>query len=66
MRAQQGYRITTPLRTLVDVIEEGVLFHDLLLQALTEALQRGIVSRKNIEATPDGSKIRDVFKEIKV
>jgi predicted transcriptional regulator of viral defense system len=66
MRAQQGYRITTPLRTLIDVIEEGVLSHDLLLQALTEALQRGVVSRKDIETTPDGSKIRDVFNEIKV
>lgn len=31
---KQGYEVTTPLRTLIDVIEEGLLAEDLLVQAV--------------------------------
>lgn len=54
--SQQGY--FTPLRTLVDVTEEGTLSYDLLLQAVTEALKRGLVSRKEIETLPIDSKLK--------
>jgi len=66
IRAQQGYFITTPLRTLIDVIEEGVLSHDLLLQALREALQKGLVSRRDIEATGKDSPIRGLLNELTI
>ena len=56
--SQQGYLITTPLRTLVDVTEEGTLSYDLLLQAVTDALKRGLVSRKEIETLPIDSKLK--------
>ena len=66
MRTQQGYLITTPLRTLVDVTEEGALSYDLLLQAVTEALERGIVIKKEIDALPEDSKLRQMCDDIKI
>ncbi len=66
IRTQQGYLITTPLRTLVDVTEEGTLSYDLLLQAVTEALERGIVTRKEIDSLPKDSKLRQMCDDIKI
>ncbi len=48
IRSQQGYLITTPLRTLIDVVEEAKLSNDLITQALREAIQKGLVSRKEL------------------
>ena len=45
---QQGYMITTPLRTIFDIIEEGSLAEDLIVQAIREALQKGLFSRKQL------------------
>jgi predicted transcriptional regulator of viral defense system len=42
-------RVTTPLRTLVDVIDDGILGQDLQLQAVHEAIRRGRVSRRQLE-----------------
>jgi predicted transcriptional regulator of viral defense system len=44
-----GARVTTPLRTLVDVISEDALSSDLQVQALDEALRRGLVMRRQLE-----------------
>lgn len=40
---RQGYTITRPLRTLADLVEEGRVAPDLLLQAARQALDRGLV-----------------------
>ena len=48
---KQGYKITTPLRTLVDVIEEGLLSEDLLVQAVQDAKKRGLITKHAIEIT---------------
>lgn len=46
-----GYRVTKPLRTLSDMIQIGTISQDHLHQAVTEALHRGLVSRKEIETS---------------
>lgn len=66
VRSQQGYLITTPLKTLVDVIEQGSLSHDLLLQALKEAWQKGLISEKDVETIGHGSKMRKMLDEIEI
>jgi len=63
-RAQQGYLITTPLRTLIDVVEEGALSQDLVLQALQDALKKGIVLRRDIEAMGKKSLLRGLLNEL--
>lgn len=44
----EGVRVTTTLRTLVDVIDDGILGEDLQLQAVHEAIRRGRVSRPQL------------------
>jgi hypothetical protein len=47
-----GVRVTTPLRTLVDVIAEGVIAPELQVQAVDQALQRGLIMRRQLETAP--------------
>ncbi len=43
-----GVRVTTPLRTLVDIVVENRLAADLQVQAFREALQRGLVMARQL------------------
>jgi len=45
----RGVGITTPLRTLVDVIRAGDLSRDLLEQAVAECLQQGLVTLTRLD-----------------
>lgn len=47
---EQGYKVTTPLRTLVDVIEDGILVDDLLVQAVQDARKKGLITKHTIES----------------
>jgi predicted transcriptional regulator of viral defense system len=51
IRAQQGYKITTPLRTLIDIVEEEALSEDLIVQAIQDALKKGLLTRKQLNET---------------
>ena len=53
-----GVRVTTPLRTLIDVIAEGVIATELQVQAVDEALRRGLVMRRQLEAAPVSTRAR--------
>lgn len=44
-----GVRVTTPLRTLIDVIGDGVLAPEFLTQAVDQAIRRGLVMRQRLE-----------------
>ena len=44
-----GVRVTAPMRTLADVIAEGAIAQELLVQAVDEALRRGMVTRRQLE-----------------
>ena len=46
----EAVRVTTPLRTLVDVVADGTLSADLQVQAVHEAIRRGRVTRRQLEA----------------
>ena len=48
IRFQQGYMVTSPLRTLIDIVESNRLSNDLVSQALHDALYKGVVSREEI------------------
>jgi predicted transcriptional regulator of viral defense system len=45
----EGVRVTTPLRTLVDVADDEILAQDLQVQAAHEAIRRGRVTRRQLE-----------------
>ena len=48
IRVQQGYMVTSPLKTLIDVVKSNRLSDDLASQALHDALRKGIVSQEEI------------------
>lgn len=67
--AQQGYLVTTPIRTIVDIVEEGKLSEDLIVQAIQDALQKGLISRKElheIAAGKSGSKLMRILNDYKI
>jgi predicted transcriptional regulator of viral defense system len=67
--AQQGYLVTTPLRTIFDIAEEGKLSEDLIVQAIQDALRKGLISRKELyeKATlKTGSKLIRILNDYKI
>jgi predicted transcriptional regulator of viral defense system len=51
IETHQGYRVTTPLRTLLDIIEQQTVSEDLIGQAIREGLHRGILSLREVNET---------------
>jgi len=49
---QQGYRVTTPIKTLLDLAETRQISDDLLKQAVVEGRKRGILPKHLIESLP--------------
>lgn len=63
---QQGYRVTTPTKTLLDLAETRQLSDDLLKQAVVEARKKGILSKHLIESLPNteaGDFLRKLYDE---
>jgi predicted transcriptional regulator of viral defense system len=52
IETRQGFRVTTPLRTLIDVIDEGTVPKEQIVLAIREALQRGLISNQEVVQTP--------------
>jgi len=65
----QGYKTTTALRTLIDVIEEGKLQAELIDQAINEAAKKGLITKSKVSqfehvyASMPIEKIQKVMKE---
>lgn len=49
VQSMDGVRVTTPLRTLTDVMAEGVVASDFQVQAVVQALERGLVMYTQLE-----------------
>ena len=48
IEVRQGFRVTTPLRTIIDLQKEGAVPMDIIQQALQEAMKRGLITRRAI------------------
>jgi predicted transcriptional regulator of viral defense system len=57
----EGFRITTPVRTLIDVAE-GDLELDQLTRAIGDALKRGITTRRALRARAESADPRAAFR----
>lgn len=44
-----GVKVTTPIRTINDIINEGTLIDDLLKQAISEAINQGMITKRTLE-----------------
>jgi len=53
-----GVRVTTPLRTLIDVIAEAAIAPELQVQGVDQALRRGLIMRKQLDTARVGTRAR--------
>jgi predicted transcriptional regulator of viral defense system len=53
-----GVRVTTPVRTLIDVITEAVIAQELQAQAVEQALRRGLIMRRQLETARVSTRAR--------
>ncbi|MBI3535228.1 MAG: hypothetical protein HY072_07060, partial [Deltaproteobacteria bacterium] len=47
-----GMKITTPFKTLTDIISEGKLSIDLIREAVNQAHTRGLITQKQLNNNP--------------
>lgn len=59
---RQGYKVTTPLKTLIDVVEAETVADNFILQAMHQATQRGIILKKEIKALSENHS--NVYKKL--
>jgi len=45
-------KVTTPIKTINDVISEGKISSDLLEHAVMQAYQKGLITRKQLDLNP--------------
>jgi len=45
----QGFKITRPLRAILDLIEAGTVERNFIRQAVTQAVDRGLITLQQIE-----------------
>ncbi len=60
---RQGYRVTVPLRTLIDVVIVGTVADNFVAQSVRQALERGLVAKEELEALE--STHSDIYQKIK-
>ena len=58
IETNDGVRVTTPLRTLVDVVAADRLAVELQVQAFQEALQRGLVTARQLARVKSSRRAR--------
>ena len=63
VQAAQGFRFTRPLRTILDLIEAGTVERRFILQALTQALDRGLITRHQIRNASMSGPARKMVEE---
>lgn len=64
VQAAQGFKLTRPLRTILDVIEEDTVERNFIRQALRQALERGLITRQQLRKTPLSGPARKIVEEV--
>lgn len=59
-----GVRVTTPIRTLIDVIRDDSLAQELLVQAVDQAIRLGLVMRRQLERATVSTRARQQINRI--
>ena len=63
VRTGRGFKITRPVRAILDLIEAGTVERNFIRQALTQAVDRGLITRRQIRNTPMSELARKVVAE---
>jgi hypothetical protein len=60
VQAGSGYKFTRPLRTILDLIEEGKVERAFIRQALRQAVNRGLITRQQVRNAPMSQTARKI------
>jgi len=60
---RQGFRMTRPLRTIIDLIEAGTIERHFLRQAVKQAFERGLITRQQIRQREMSSAVGKFFED---
>jgi len=63
MESVQGFKITQPLRAILDLIEAGTVERNFIRQAITQAVDRGLITRQQIRDRQMSEPARRIFEE---
>jgi predicted transcriptional regulator of viral defense system len=63
VRTVQGFNITRPLRAILDLIEAGTVERNFIRQAITQAVDRGLITRPEIRGRQMSEPARRIFEE---
>ena len=64
VQAAQGFRFTRPLRTILDLIEEGTAERRFVRQALKQALNRGLITHHQVQDRHLSVEARKILEEV--
>ena len=59
----QGFKITRPLRAILDLIDAGTVERNFIRQAITQAVDRGLITRPEIRSRQMSEPARRIFEE---
>ena len=65
VRTVQGFKITRPLRAILDLIEAGTVERDFIRQAITQAVDRDLITRPEIRSRQMSEPAHRIFEEPK-
>lgn len=64
VQAAQGFKVTRPLRAILDLIEVGTVERNFIGQALRQALDRGLVTRQQVRNARMSGPARKFVEEV--
>ena len=64
VQTAQGFKLTRPLRTILDLISAGEVERTFIRQALRQALERGLVTRQQIRSAPMTGPTRKIVADV--
>ena len=64
VKTAQGFKFTTPLRAILDLIELGTVERNFIRQALRQAVDRGLITRQQIRNRPMSAPARKFGEDV--
>ena len=63
LQSAQGFRVTRPLRTIIDVAEADTVEPGFLRQAIRQAIERGMLTRSEVKRAKLRAPVQRLFDE---
>ncbi|MGH9666773.1 MAG: type IV toxin-antitoxin system AbiEi family antitoxin domain-containing protein [Bryobacteraceae bacterium] len=64
VKTAHGFKFTTPLRAILDLIELGTVERNFIRQALRQAFDRGLITRQQIRSTRMSAPTREFVEDV--